>query len=157
MMKKPKRGQKERGTAALEFALTIPIFVAMLGFIVSVGSGLWVRYQLVDHATAAARACSMSVPTTDTSVQNCVPGVVQKDLAAAPISWCPQLVGPVVNIQTQLTSNPNLHMVSVQLSCNMSWNVMMNALNAVKGVSETMGGSRYTVTGLSQMPFLLPN
>ncbi len=157
MVKKPKRGQKERGTAALEFALVFPIFLAMLGFIVSVGSGLWVRYQLVDHATAAARACAMSVPTTDVSVQNCVPTVVAKDLSNAPISWCPQISAPDVSIETQLTTNPNLHMVKVQLSCNMTWNVMMNALNAIQGVSETMGGSHYTVTGISQMPYLLPN
>lgn len=156
MMRTPKRGQKERGTAALEFALTIPIFVAMLGFIFSVGSGLWVRYQLVDHATAAARACAMSVPTTDVSVRSCVPGVIQKDLALAPISWCPQLVGPTVNIQTQITSNPNLHMVSVQLGCRMSWSGMLNALKA-QNLDEPLANSQYMVTGISQMPFLLPN
>ena len=157
MVKQPKRGPKERGTAALEFAFVMPIFIAMLGFIVSVGSAFWVRYQLIDHVTAAARACAMSIPTTDTSVQNCVPGFVAQDLARAPIAWCPQIVGPVVKIvDSQLTTNPNLHMVSVQLSCNMSWSNMMRAINGM-GISESLSGTAYTVTALSEMPYLLPN
>jgi Flp pilus assembly protein TadG len=150
MMRNPKRLPKERGVAAVEFALIVPIFVATFGFIVSVGSGLWVRYQLVNHANAAARACAMSVPTTDASVVNCVPGVVQRDLAVAPVRWCAHVGAPVVSVGTQLSTNPNLHMLSVQLSCNMTWNVMNTQ-------TDTSNPSIYTVTGVSQMPFLLPN
>ena len=150
-MRKFKRDNDQRGMAAVEFALVLPIFVAMLGFIVSVGYGLWVRYQLVNYATAAARACAMSVPTTDASVTSCVPVVVKEDLVRAPLSkWCPQLGPTVASVSTQVSSNPNLHMLNVQLSCNMTWNV----IDAVTGQANT---NIYTVTGVSRMPFLLPN
>lgn len=152
MVMRTKRSSDQRGAAAVEFAMVVPIFIALLGFIISVGAGLWARYQMVGYATAAARACAFSVPTTDQSVLPCAQRVVNQELAAQPITWCNGTPSAAIWYTTNLTANTGLHFLNIRLTCQMRWNPMVNAIQG-----STLGGSAYQVVANASMPYLLPN
>lgn len=75
----------DSGIAALEFALVLPILLALILGIISIGHGMVVRYVLSSAAYDAARACSMERTVT----KPCATAIVLNRLTeAGGAMWC---------------------------------------------------------------------
>ena len=72
----------ERGIAALEFVLVLPLLVAMLYAGVTFGQAIYARYQLASAANESARACALE----STDMATCEQHVRQKIASVA--HWC---------------------------------------------------------------------
>jgi Flp pilus assembly protein TadG len=55
------------GATAVEFALTAPMFMALVWGIIEVGLGLWTQFGLENAVEAAARCASVNTTTCTTS------------------------------------------------------------------------------------------
>jgi Flp pilus assembly protein TadG len=55
------------GATAVEFALTAPMFMALVWGIIEVGLGLWTQYGLENGVEAAARCASVNTKTCTNS------------------------------------------------------------------------------------------
>lgn len=101
----------EQGAAALEFTLTLPVFLVMLLGTISIGHGMVVRYLLNSAAYDAARACALQrIPTSA-----CANTVVKNKLGSA-VKWCAG--APKVTATT--APNPDLDAVrtlEVNIDC----------------------------------------
>jgi Flp pilus assembly protein TadG len=51
------RRRRECGVAALEFAITVPVFLALLGGVIYFGLLLYAKFVMVNAANAAVRTC----------------------------------------------------------------------------------------------------
>jgi Flp pilus assembly protein TadG len=54
---KSRFGRRQRGVAAMEFALTVPLFLAIVGATVYFGLALYTKFLMINAANAAVRAC----------------------------------------------------------------------------------------------------
>lgn len=57
--------QRQLGSAAVEFALTVPLMLLVLGGSINVGRALMTRFQLDNATAAAARACVAIIEDTE--------------------------------------------------------------------------------------------
>lgn len=66
----PKRIRRDQtGTTAVEFALTAPIFFALIAGIIEIGIVLWTQLALQHGAEAAARCASVNATLCGTAAQ----------------------------------------------------------------------------------------
>ena len=143
--------QTERGAVAVEFALTFPLFVALLGFGISIGLTLWSQQQMLDCATTAARFCAFNLPqVNDTAaLATCAQNTVADRLSNSKIIGCTST--PVVSVSFPAINGSTVNhmgMLQVKLSCSNTWYSMMNA------VGSTMGGKDYPMSVVGTMPFI---
>jgi len=59
-----------RGATAVEFALTAPLFIAMLFGVIQVGLMLWTQFSMQHAVEAAARCASTGACVTSSDVQS---------------------------------------------------------------------------------------
>lgn len=98
-----RRARRQSGGALLEFALTVPIFMALLVGIVGLGWSLYVydflassanqaaRYAIVRGAecTSWASACPANAGDIQTYVLSLVPGGINASAVTATATWSP--------------------------------------------------------------------
>lgn len=70
-MKMPTRTRlsDESGATAVEFALTIPVFLTLLAGIIEIGLAVWTQFGLQYGAEAAVRCASVNATTCGTADQ----------------------------------------------------------------------------------------
>jgi Flp pilus assembly protein TadG len=64
--------KSERGVAAVEFALVVPWFLALLAIMITLGIGFWNEFVMLNIASATTRTCALTQTTTsgtDSSAQ----------------------------------------------------------------------------------------
>ena len=85
MRVKDNRRQRELGAAALEFALTVPLFLAVLAATVYFGLALYTKFVMINAANAAVRACvSKQVGFTSNAQFTSCASAAFSDLMKAP-------------------------------------------------------------------------
>ncbi|RYF04119.1 MAG: pilus assembly protein [Deltaproteobacteria bacterium] len=142
--------QGERGLAALEFALTFPLFIAVLGFGLSLGTYLWAQQQMLSVATTAARYCAFNLPEVNntSAMSSCATSQVATLVGMSPIVGCNST--PSVSVDFPSANSPtvtNMGLLRVTLSCQNTWYAMMDALG-----TNLHGDKTLTVVGT--MPFI---
>lgn len=130
------RHDDERGVAALEFALTLPILLVLVVGLVTVGHSLTARYMLNSAAYDAARTCSLARQPTDT----CASAVVNEKLRGG-AGWC-----STIDVQTsdEATTLPSVKTFDVKVDC---------AYTGVFGDAVTMIDNIGNVQARAAMPY----
>jgi Flp pilus assembly protein TadG len=68
-MTRKKLFKEQRGTSAVEFAMTLPVFILMLFGVWQIGYGMWAQFAL-QHGTQMAARC-MAVAAAQTNPTAC--------------------------------------------------------------------------------------
>lgn len=131
-----RRKRPQRGAAAVELALIFPLFLLLIGGMLSLGQAVWARYLLTNMAVTAARACVLAKATTTSAVANtCVSTRVNDIAAAIPVNGlckdAPVGSAEVVTLPSMPSGQPSVPTVSVgvlraSVTCNRDW-IMMPA------------------------------
>jgi len=108
-----RRGRRDQGAAALEFALVLPILVMLLIGTIAIGHGLVVRFLLSSAAYDAARACALARQPT----QTCARTVVNNKLGGL-TKWCKSL--QVAAHSAPAPGFTTVDTLEVELDCNAS-------------------------------------
>ena len=137
---------QQRGSVAVEFAMTFPLLIGAFGATLSLGQMLWAKYELIDYARAAARVCTSQQPVQESQMGMCVGTAVALMERYEPM---PCVINNVSSTQIPggAPSNPNLKMLVVQVDCDVTWDSAAGAL-AIFGQD--------TIHGMSSWPYLLP-
>ena len=101
--------ENERGVAAVEFALSLPILLVLVVGLVTVGHSLTARYMLNSAAYDAARTCSLARQPNDT----CANTVVTEKLRSG-AGWCTTLT---VQTAVEASSMPSVNTFDVRVDC----------------------------------------
>ena len=75
-----------RGTAALEFAMVMPVFLAVIGICLVVGLGSMARMQMMSLAHQASRLCAIDPAFNSHNVASCI-GPKVNQLASQPYAF----------------------------------------------------------------------
>jgi hypothetical protein len=144
--------QRQAGVAAVEFILVFPMFVAIVGMIISICLAQWTKMHMTAIAFRAAATCAEVAPIAESTMAACVHGIVDPVIgntaSGGILPWCK---GPRVDVQfeTGLIPLPQ-RLLHVTISCRGSWSPFMGAL---PGLST--GGANFTVATESYMPYTL--
>lgn len=155
MMRIRNRRANQRGAAALEFALVLPVLITLLGMMVAIGQGLKARHQMLNYATAAARYCAFQKPSPSMrgSLTGCVNSYVSYITSQDDTSLPPCTNIQVTSSTVPSNANPDMYYLAVQMSCDASWVPVVGPLD---GVGVQWPGASYQVLAKSSMPFMLP-
>lgn len=131
--------RRERGAAAVEFAIVLPVLFLVIAGIVDFGRAFFTQIQLANAAREGARAAvvlplgSTPAPTTEVAarVSAALPGV--SDAAVTP-SYCPSLANPTAKA-TVVVSRP------------FSWIVLRPAMQIIGG---NLADPNMSATGVMQ-------
>ena len=148
-----------RGGVAVEFALVFPMFIATFGMTFSLGQALWVRAQMVDITSSAARLCTMQIQTgptplttstaATTMAQNCAQQYITQQMAAGLlVGACNNQLTPSILV-TPSDANLNLWLLQIRLVCQRTLLPMVNAITG-SAINTDM-----TLQASSGMPFVL--
>ena len=141
------RRRRERGAAAVEFALVLPMFLCALGLVMNVGIGFFARFQLTNYASAAARSCVSQVNVNSAALGGCVNQYMSSTDLSTLEGLCNNLtVTPMV--MPGPSNNPAMQILQVQVTCNAMWVTFANAINLEDRTS-------WMITVKSQMPFAI--
>jgi len=108
----PARGRTRRlpadrhGIAALEFALVVPVILAMFGGFTQIGLGVWARGALADAVSQGAYYAFVTYATKGTVQPSAITSVVQtastlsgvSATATQPASYCTSTAGGAVTL-----------------------------------------------------------
>ncbi|GAA6527561.1 TadE/TadG family type IV pilus assembly protein [Intrasporangium sp. DVR] len=121
----------ERGAAAVEFAILLPVVLLIIGGIVDFGRFFFAKIELTNAAREGARA---AVVTTGTPT----PGPTDRVLAALPGVPAPSIaIAPICSTAGSTAT------VTVSVSASFDWMVLKPAMNIVgagAALPATVGG-----------------
>lgn len=126
----------QRGATAVEFAIVAPVFLLAIGFIVSVSTTMWSRFEIGNQANLAARACVLRLPMLSPSaIKNCTEDKFNSRVAAHAPFGCtnPHMVSTV-----SATASPRVDIVEMSITCDMQWLGMMLAFQTPSDAANVM-------------------
>jgi hypothetical protein len=144
-----KQRDPQAGAAVVEFVMVFPMFIAIVGMIISICLAQWTKMQLTAIAFRAAATCTEQAPILESTMSACVHTIVDPVMAntsgGGMLPWCR---GPRVNVtlETGLIALPQ-RLLHVTITCQGSWSPMLGALH--------VGGGKVNVAAESYMPYTL--
>jgi Flp pilus assembly protein TadG len=131
-----RRGTSDRGTAAVEFALTVPILLLIVFGIIDFGRALNAQIQLTGAAGVAARAAALGEPAATVDSQAAQAAPTLTGVTTTIVSACPASAAPGQD-------------ASVNVSYQFSFITPVGAVASFFGVSGV--GAPLTLTAQSSM------
>ena len=119
------RGQ--RGAAAVEFALVLPMFLCALGLVMNTGIAFFARYQLTNFTSSAARYCVSQVNMPASQLDTCARAYMNSVDISVLEGLCHNITAQTV-ISAGPGSNPKMNVLEVQVTCNALWVTLANAM-----------------------------
>jgi Flp pilus assembly protein TadG len=146
-----RRAARERGAAAVEFALVLPSFLMITGMMISLCIALYTRYELAYVATTAARTCVMASqpPNSRAAIENCARNQITQMLRTLNTACTSSPPAAVQSIQPggEPNASPALYLLTVSLSCN--YNVLPMVRAVAPGTLTTI-----QLNAQAAMPYL---
>ena len=152
------RSHRQRGVAAMEFALTVPLFLAILGATVYFGLALYTKFLMINAANTAVRAC-VSKQVGFTKVGDFTTCASTEFNALMTLGGYSTLCGNGSGISPSPGSQPisvgalanDVQLLTLSITCNVTISGMVNM--ASPGAST--GGSTVALQIFSAMPYTL--
>lgn len=146
---------RTRGAAAVEFALTLPIFLVVVGAAFSFSLALIARFELANIADKALRDCILQYPQKGSQIQSCAQSVAQT-LYLEYRQPCIDggLTARVVNLASSAGTvknslNTQVHTLDLEMKCTWSYLPMMNL-----GGSASTGITSMDLSVHTSMPYI---
>lgn len=128
-------GQRDRGAAAVEFALMLPLLLLLVFGIIDFGRALNAQVTITQAAREGARLAALNQPNVVTRTQAAATGLSNVNVTV--LTSCPAGSGPAAN-------------ADVQVSYNFTFITPIGAIAALFGYSAA--GSPLTLTAKGVMP-----
>ena len=147
--------RRERGVAALEFAITVPVFLALLGGVIYFGLLLYAKFVMVNAANAAVRSCVIKNAGYKSRgvYEDCARKNFSAMINVTSNGLCSRGVDNIQVNSLDLgprNGNAGMHLLTLSFDCKV--NSGANLLNlANKGSIATM----FTIPISSSMPYYL--
>ena len=123
-----RRNRRERGVAALEFAIVAPMMVGLFGFFFGFVMAEWTQFKLGSLAQFAVRTCVAQQASTGqtAALQGCMTAITQSQYASMNEHFCDTpIVATPVPAQVLSAHLPRpTSLVGIKLSCRrnmLSW------------------------------------
>lgn len=144
----------QAGAVVVEFALIFPLFIAVVGMIITISLAQWTKMHATAITFRAAAICTEEAPIMGSSMASCVHWIVDPYLRdesrAGIMPWC---TDPSVDVQIEggLVPLPQ-KLLHVKISCLGSWSPFLNVLWGTSGK-----GAGLPVAAECYMPYTLRN
>jgi hypothetical protein len=148
------RRRGSHGAAALEFAIVMPIMVALFGGLLSFGTILWSQYQLGLLTAQTARTCvamqASLAGNAASSLQACATQqftVLYNQTSAKMCDQPPQVTPVATPLGASLASGRQAYLLKVQATCQKNYFPLLNVYTRANLTSAKLKAQ-------SAMPFL---
>jgi Flp pilus assembly protein TadG len=149
------RPRRQRGVAALEFAITVPVFLALLGGVIYFGLLLYAKFVMANAANAAVRSCVIKNAgyKSKSIYEDCARRNFSALINTSSSGLCSRGVDNIQVNSIDLgarNGNPGMQLLTLSFDCKV--NSGSNLLNLANKGSIT---SMFTIPISSSMPYYL--
>jgi Flp pilus assembly protein TadG len=137
------RRTTQRGVAALEFAVFLPVYLSICALAYWGGTSIYITYELKKYASAAVRTCVARVPAVrpGVSMPTCAQNTATVLMNDAGFKACTPTLSASEALSTA-GAVPNMWELSLTLECNLS-NTLLGTFIPVSVREPLQASSRF--------------